>query len=214
MSDLQLLLQAKKNVSSTCWNYWRSPILHRKISISERLRSVNLIIGNEQKREKIKTFLNKICTTVFIFSQNTEFLHNFLLLVKFKSRNSVVKFPLVWLNQLHPPLGIEQTLTKNLVQGSALGPLLFNIYLNDLFFLSKFTDLCNFADDTNFYASHMDINSLIKRLEYDSFLVIEWFENNNMKLNQDYKCHFLISGYKDENVWANIGNKKIWESNK
>ena len=35
-----------------------------------------------------------------------------------------------------------------------------------------------------------------------------------MKLNQDYKCHFLISGYKDENVWANIGNKKIWESNK
>ena len=115
---------------------------------------------------------------------------------------------------MHPPLGIEQTLTKNLVQGSALGPLLFNIYLNDLFFLSKFTDLCNFADDTNFYASHMDINSLIKRLEYDSFLVIEWFENNNMKLNQDYKCHFLISGYKDENVWANIGNKKIWESNK
>ena len=34
-----------------------------------------------------------------------------------------------------------------------------------------------------------------------------------MKLNQD-KCHLLVSGYKNENVWANIGNEKIWESNK
>ena len=59
----------------------------------------------------------------------------------------------------------------------------------------------------------MDLNSLIKRLEHDSFLAIEWFENNNMKLNQD-KCHLLVSGYKNENVWANIGNEKIWESNK
>ena len=24
----------------------------------------------------------------------------------------------------------------------------------------------------------------------------------------------LVSGYKNENVWANIGNEKIWESNK
>ena len=44
-------------------------------------------------------------------------------------------------------------------------------------------------------------------------MVIEWFENNSMKLNQD-KCHLLVSGYKNENVWANIENEKIWESNK
>ena len=34
-----------------------------------------------------------------------------------------------------------------------------------------------------------------------------------MKLNQD-KCHLLVFGYKNENVLANLGNKKIWESNK
>ena len=28
------------------------------------------------------------------------------------------------------------------------------------------------------------------------------------------KCHLLVSGYKNENVWANIGNEKIWESSK
>ena len=50
-------------------------------------------------------------------------------------------------------------------------------------------------------------------LEHDSFLAIEWFENHNMKLNQD-KCYLRVSGYKNENVWANIVNNKIWESNK
>ena len=34
-----------------------------------------------------------------------------------------------------------------------------------------------------------------------------------MKLNQD-KCHLLVSGYKNGNVWASIGSKKIWESSK
>ena len=34
-----------------------------------------------------------------------------------------------------------------------------------------------------------------------------------MKLNQD-KCHLLVSGYKDENVWAQIGDEIIWEINK
>ena len=34
-----------------------------------------------------------------------------------------------------------------------------------------------------------------------------------MKLNQD-KCHLLVSGCKNGNVWANRGNEKNWESNK
>ena len=51
------------------------------------------------------------------------------------------------------------------------------------------------------------------RLEHDSYLAIEWFEGNYMKLNQD-KCHFLVSGYMWENIWARIGKVKIWESSK
>ena len=52
---------------------------------------------------------------------------------------------------------------------------------------------------------------MITRLEHDSHLAIEWFDNNHMKLNQE-KCHLLVSGFKHETVWAQVGKVKIWES--
>ena len=80
-------------------------------------------------------------------------------------------------------------LIKGVPQGSVLGLTLFNICLNELFYLSDFTEVCNFADDTTFHACDNDINNLIKRLEHETFLAFEWFKTNNMKLNKD-KCHF------------------------
>ena len=42
-------------------------------------------------------------------------------------------------------------LLQGVPQGSVLGPILFNIYLNDLFYLTEMTQVCNFADNTTFY---------------------------------------------------------------
>ena len=50
-------------------------------------------------------------------------------------------------------------------QGSILGPLLFNIFLADLFFIVNKTDIANYADDNTPYTSSNDINRLIKSLE-------------------------------------------------
>ena len=33
-------------------------------------------------------------------------------------------------------------------QGSILGPILFNVFINELLLFIKETDICNFADDT------------------------------------------------------------------
>ena len=102
-------------------------------------------------------------------------------------------------------------LIEGVPQGSVLGPLLFNIYINDLFFIIEQTDVCNYADDNTLNACDLSLNNLLRRLEHDSLLAIEWFQNNYMKLNEK-KCHLLISGFKHEIVCANIGEIKIWES--
>ena len=81
-------------------------------------------------------------------------------------------------------------------QGSVVGSILFNIYLNDLFYLAASTELWNFANDTAFFACDKDLNSLIKTLEQDSSLAIEYFQSNNVKLNQNATCWYLVINMK------------------
>ena len=77
-------------------------------------------------------------------------------------------------------------------QGSILGTSLFNIFLEDLFFIVNSMDIANYADDNTPYATTNDIDSLIASLEEASKSLFTWFENNLMKSNAD-KWHLLVS---------------------
>ena len=93
-------------------------------------------------------------------------------------------------------------------QGSTLGPLLFNLFINDIFFFLKKTNIANYADDNTIYTSENDIASLLKTLEDETSTVINWFHINEMKSNND-KCHLMVTN----NVTITIGNASIETSN-
>ena len=50
-------------------------------------------------------------------------------------------------------------------QGSVLGPLLFKIYLCDLFMFKDNIDIASYADDTTPYVSEVTLDSRVKSLE-------------------------------------------------
>ena len=95
-------------------------------------------------------------------------------------------------------------------QGSILGPVLFNIYLSDLFLFITDADIANYADDNSPYACKGDIESVIIKLENDSKTLIEWVSNNGLKANPD-KFHLLLSS-SDNNILVNVENDKNFNS--
>ena len=82
-------------------------------------------------------------------------------------------------------------LTKGVPQGSILGPLLFNIIMNDLFLFIEKCRLYNYVDDNSLDSSSENLADVLYNLRHDGRNAIEWFAKNGMQANPD-KFHFML----------------------
>ena len=77
------------------------------------------------------------------------------------------------------------------LQGYApiLGPLLRNIFINDVFLFLLETEIVNYADDNTPYTINKDTIKLIQKLESDTANLNTWFRSNFanlMRINITY----------------------------
>ena len=77
-------------------------------------------------------------------------------------------------------------------QGSILGPLLFNIFICDMFYFLEDYNIANYADDSTPYSAKDNNELVIIDLEKSSAILFKWLKENSMKANSD-KSHLLMS---------------------
>ena len=93
-------------------------------------------------------------------------------------------------------------------QGSVLGPLLFNIFLNDLFLCNVESEICNFADDNTIHACGFSVDVILNQLQNDAKELIQWCKVNEMAVNPE-KFQVLFVGCGDNPILLDINGITI-----
>ena len=108
------------------------------------------------------------------------FLHSFL-----KLRKQSVN-----INNVHR---MFQILLSGVPQRSILGSLLFNIFINDLFYFIKDAQILNFPDDNTIAIFSNSVDDLITDLQKESENALGRFRSNEMVVNPDKFQSIIIN---------------------
>ena len=91
-------------------------------------------------------------------------------------------------------------------QSFILGPLLFTVFICNMFYFLEDFDIANYADDSTSYNADKIIEFVVNNLEYLSSILFKWLNDKYMKVNTG-KIHLLIS--RSIRATAKIENKYI-----
>ena len=78
------------------------------------------------------------------------------------------------------------------LKGQLSGPLLFIIFLCDLFFIRNDVDFDSYADDKTPFFVGNNLDEVISKVQSSSKTPFQWFADNQMKANPD-KCRFICN---------------------
>ena len=76
-------------------------------------------------------------------------------------------------------------------QGSIIGPLLFNIFINDIFHLIQEAYISNFADDNSLYSVEENLKD-VKAIVKKNFKLVQVQLYKNHMVLKPGKCHYLL----------------------
>ena len=167
--------------------------------------------------ETWKTKLNmghKVGLIYMDLSEAFDSLNHKLLIVKLKYHGldqNAVQFFRSYLSNLHHSCKINNTLgdRRRIIsvapEGSILDPILFNIFLNGVFFFLKDANLGNYADDSTLDGYNKNLKIVICNLRQEFSILSNWFYSTYMVLNPE-KCHFMLFGVKDNKQFDLICN--------
>ena len=99
-------------------------------------------------------------------------------------------------------------------QGSVLGPLLFLVYINDLYNAIIHSKVFHFADDTNLLTICNNYKQLQKQVNLDLKILYQWMLANMITLNTS-KTEFIIfhkSGVKPPQLKIKLNGEKLYTS--
>ena len=96
--------------------------------------------------------------------------------------------------------------------GSILDLLFFHLLINDLLLFIGRTNICNFSDDNTIYSCNINLQTILKNLNYDMQNISKWFKVNSMKPNRK-KFQLMILGKSiRQSIILNINNVKMRQS--
>ena len=75
-----------------------------------------------------------------------------------------------------------------------------------MFYFIKETNMANYADDNTLYSVQDNIEHLLRILENETNINMDWFWKNEMKPNDD-KCPLIVCN--EASVFVNLGNETI-----
>ena len=95
--------------------------------------------------------------------------------------------------------GFEEIIS-GVPQGSIVGPILFNAFLNDFFYDIENASVHNFADDNTLSCFAKTVKDLINVLKEESEVAINWFSSNKMIVNPDKFKSVILTKNKSDDV--------------